>query len=218
MLRGDAVHTYISSRSRSIALVPFRRIAGIAAVLITLASTVFAQEPASTTPSTSEEIEPRIVGTTGTTMVGVSGFIDRFGSTAKLYPTTLVVQGDITRFLTTKIAVTGGLAGMGATDADAGTQQSGIGAPALHAFGGALYYLKPQSLASLYFGGSYWNQLTQRDGPDAGSIVGSAGLQASLSSRASLFVEGGYGFSLTKGDEGETLTRILGRVGLRIRL
>lgn len=215
MLCGDAVHTYISSQS--IALVPFFRVVGIAAVLVTLASTVFGQEPTSTPSATSEEIEPRIVGTKGTMMVGISGFIDRYGSSETFYPTTFIVQGDVTRFLSRKIAVNGGLAGMGIVGKGAGTQQSGRGAPALHAFGGALYYLTPQSLASLYFGGSYWNQLTRRDGPDAGSVVGIGGVQASVSSRASFYVEGGYGLSLTKGDEDETVSRILGRIGVRFR-
>jgi hypothetical protein len=38
-----------------------------------------------------------------------------------------------------------------------------------------------------------------------------------LSSRAGLFIEGGYGVRLTKGDEGERLTRLTGQIGLRIR-
>ena len=54
-------------------------------------------------------------------------------------------------------------------------------------------------MISLYGAGEYWAQLTQRAEQDAGSIVVKLGLHAALSSRASLFAEGGYGFGLTRG-------------------
>ena len=42
-------------------------------------------------------------------------------------------------------------------------------------------------------------------------------VHAMLSSRAGFYVEGGYGVRLTDGDEGETLTRFTGQIGVRIR-
>ncbi|MGE0450280.1 MAG: hypothetical protein AB7Q29_11940 [Vicinamibacterales bacterium] len=189
----------------------------MASVLCVVASPAYAQQPAVNTSAASEEIEPRIVGTTGTTMVGVSGFFDRASSSEDLYPNNFTLQGDVTRFLTRRIAVTGGIAGMSSAGEGAGDQRTGPGALALHAFGGALYFLTPRSIASLYLGGSYWAQLTRRDGPDAGTVVGLTGLQATVSSRAAFYVEGGYGLSLTKGSEGEAVTRILGRVGVRLK-
>lgn len=151
-------------------------------------------------------------------MVGVSGFIDRFFSSRDLFPTNYVIQADVTRFITRKIAINGGVAGTGTFGDAAESEPVGIGARALHAFGGANYFFTPQSLASLYAGGSYWGQVTERDNPDAGTVVGVVGLQSAISSRASFYVEGAYGASLTKGDKGETRTRMLGRVGVRLRL
>lgn len=72
-------------------------------------------------------------------------------------------------------------------------------------------------MASLYSGVDYWAQLTQRSGPDAGSLVGTFAVQGALSSRASLFVEGGYGVALTKSAGNDTLTRYVGRVGVRLK-
>jgi hypothetical protein len=66
--------------------------------------------------------------------------------------------------------------------------------------------------------GDYWGQLTQRGERDRGSAVGVLGAEGALSSRASVFVEGGYGMGLRRGAEGELLTRITGRVGFRLRL
>jgi hypothetical protein len=80
-----------------------------------------------------------------------------------------------------------------------------------------MFYFTPESIISFYTAAEYWAQLTRRSGADSGSVVGKAGLQAAVSSRASFFLEGGYGVRITKGDEGELLTRITGQVGLRIK-
>jgi hypothetical protein len=72
-------------------------------------------------------------------------------------------------------------------------------------------------MASLYAGGEYWAQLTQRATSDAGVMVGTLGLQGLVSSRASVFIEGGYGVGLTRGDEGELRSRIVGRAGVRLK-
>jgi hypothetical protein len=80
-----------------------------------------------------------------------------------------------------------------------------------------LYYFTPQSIVSAYAGVDYWAQLTQRAEADAGSIVGTLGLQGAMSSRVSAFVEGGYGPALTRGDDDERLWRVIGRVGVRLK-
>jgi hypothetical protein len=80
-----------------------------------------------------------------------------------------------------------------------------------------MFYFTPEAIMSFYTSTEYWAQLTQRAGADSGSIVAQGGLQAAVSSRASLFVEAGYGARLTRGKEGELMTRIVGQVGLRIK-
>ena len=150
--------------------------------------------------------------------IGVSGYIDRFFSSERGLPTTYTAQIDISRFLTRKIAARGGLAGTGSVGGDdAEDLPTGSGAPALHGFAGVLYYFTPQSIVSAYAGVDYWAQLTQRAEADAGSIVGTLGLQGAMSSRVSAFVEGGYGPALTRGDDDERLWRVIGRVGVRLK-
>jgi hypothetical protein len=163
-----------------------------------------------------EDIEPRVVGSTGTTMAGVSGFIDRFSSTEDDFPLRVALYFDLSRFVTSKIAVRGGVVGA-TTFQDEDDESAGSSAPSLHAFASALYFFTPQSMVSLYSGGEYRAQLNRRAEHDAGTVLGVGGAQAMLSSRAGLFIEGGYGVRLTKGDEGETLTRITGQIGVRIR-
>jgi hypothetical protein len=63
----------------------------------------------------------------------------------------------------------------------------------------------------------YWAQISQRDGPDAGTIIGVAGVQGALSSRVSLFLEGGYGAALQKNDDDVRVTRIVGQIGVRLK-
>jgi hypothetical protein len=167
---------------------------------------------------TTEETEPRVVGRAGMTMIGFSGFVDRAFSTASLMPLNYTVQADGLRFVTGHIAVRFGVAGSGSIGGDdAATRPTGTGVPALQAFAGGLYFLRPKSMLSPYAGAEYWAQLTERADKDAGSIVGKFGLQAAVSSRTALFAEGGYGVGLAKGPDGELVTRIVGQIGFRVR-
>lgn len=166
-----------------------------------------------------EEIEPRVIGTTGTTTLGFSGHLDRFASSERSTALNYAAQFDVARFLTRRIAARGGLAGTGSFGGDdADERPTGTGAPALHAFAGALYYFTPRSMLSPYAGAEYWAQVTQRAGRDAGSLVAVGGVQGAISSRASLFLEAGYGIGLTRGEDGETLSRVVGRIGVRLKL
>jgi hypothetical protein len=166
-----------------------------------------------------EEIEPRVVGGRGTTWVGFSGFVDRFLSPEDALPVNYAAQVDVCRFLTTRIAVRGAAVGTGQFGGgEAEDQSAGSGAPALHASGGVLYFLTPRSLLSAYLGGEYWGQLSRRAGRDLGSIIGTAGVQATISSRASLFIQAGYGVRLNRGDENELISRFVAQLGVRIRM
>jgi hypothetical protein len=182
-------------------------------------TTAEAQSPEAPAPQvTTEEIEPRVVGRPGMTTIGFSGFVDRAFSTASLMPLNYTVQADGLRFVTGHIAVRLGAAGSGSIGGDdAATRPTGTGAPSLRAFAGGLYFLRPKSMVSPYAGAEYWAQLTQRAGRDGGSLVGKFGLQAAVSSRTSLFAEGGYGIGLTRGSDDELVTRIVGQIGFRVR-
>ena len=166
-----------------------------------------------------EDLQPRIIGTEGTTTIGIAGYVDKFFSSERLFQTNYTAQIDVDRFVAKKFVVRGGLAGSGRFGGeDADELPTGSGAPALHAFGGLLFYFTPQSIVSLYSGGEYWAQLTQRADRDAGSIVGKLGAEGAFSSRVRLFVEGGYGLALTKGDERERVSRFVGQIGIRLKL
>ena len=176
-----------------------------------------AQVPSAPADAVSEEIEPRAIGTAGTMMVGLAGYVDRFSSSERDLPTNYAAHIDVGRFVTGKIVARGGLVGTGSFGGDADDLPTGSGAPALHAFGGVLFYFTPESIVSVYSGGEYWAQLTQRAEEDAGSIVGKLGLQGALSSRASLFIEGGYGVGLTRDEDDELVSRFVGQVGIRLK-
>jgi hypothetical protein len=163
-----------------------------------------------------EDIEPRVVGSSGTTSAGVSGFIDRFSSSEDTFPWRAALYVDLSRFVTAKIAVRGGLVGA-TTFRDEDDETSGPVAASVHGFASALYFFTPQAMVSFYSGAEYRAQLNRRAERDAGTLLGVSGIQAMFSSRAGLFLEGGYGMRLTKGEEGETLTRVTGQIGLRIR-
>jgi hypothetical protein len=192
---------------------------GIAASwLLTGAILAHAQSQATPPQVTSEEIEPRTIGTTGTTMIGLAGYVDGLSSSERALPTNYWAQLDVGRFIARHIVVRGGVAGTGRLRGDDSEDlPAGVGAPALHAVAGALYYFTPLSMVSLFAGGEYWAQLTRRAAGDRGWVVGAAGLQGAMSSRTSVFLEGGYGMGLTKGDEGETLSRFVARVGIRLK-
>lgn len=175
-----------------------------------------AQGQTTPVPAQSEDLEPRIIGTAGTTMVGMAGYVDKFFSSERVLPTNYTAQVDIGRFLTQRFVVRGGLAGSGSVGGeDSDDLATGSGAPALHGFGGLLYYFTPQSMTSLYSGAEYWAQFTQREAGDRGSIVGKVGLQGAVSSRASLFIEVGYGIGLARGDE--ATSRFVGQIGVRLK-
>jgi hypothetical protein len=177
-------------------------------MLAAIASPGFAQ---------AEDLEPRIIGARGTTLIGVSGSFGRFFSTEDLYAGHYTVQIDGHRFVFSKIAIRFGVLGSGTFSGESSDDDATISTPTLEAFGGASYYFTPESMWSLYAGGEYRARVTERIEGDTGSLIGTAGLQGVISSRASFFVEGGYGMRLRKGDEGELLTRMVGQVGLRIR-
>lgn len=165
-----------------------------------------------------EEIEPRIVGERGTTLVGFAGFVDKFYSSEEVLPVNYTAQVDVARFITGHFVVRGGLVGTGSFNGENADQlPSGAGAPALHALTGILYYLTPKSMVSLYGGAEYWAQLTQRTSPDSGSLLGKAGIQAAASSRISFFVEAGYGIRLTRDDEDQLMSRVAGQIGVRLK-
>jgi len=183
-------------------------------LVIGAAPLVHAQAPAETPPS--EETEPRTIGTTGTTMVGLSGNLDRFYSSERILPTNYTAQIDVSRFITEKLVVRGGLIGSGSYGGDdAADRPVGLGVPSLHATGGLFYYFTPRSIWSVYSGAAYRVQMTQRVTTDRGSALGVLGLEGAVSSRASLFLEGGYGVGLTGADE--RTTRLVGNIGVRLR-
>ena len=165
-----------------------------------------------------EEIEPRTVGGRGATFVGMSGFVDRFSSPEEALPLNYTAQVDVCRFITNKFAIRLGAVGSGSLGGDdEEALLSGSGAPALHAAGGLLYYFTPRSMISMYLGAEYWAQLTEREAGDTGSLLGTAGLQAAISSRASMFIQGGFGARLARGEDDEVLSRIVAQMGLRIK-
>lgn len=192
------------------------RVRAIAIALTLLTSP--AGTRAQTTTQSSEEVEPRIIGTAGTMLTGFSGYIDRFFSSERGLPFNYSMQIDVGRFVSRHLVVRGGMRGSGSVGGDdAEDLATGQGAPALHAFAGVLHYFRPQSMASFYAGADYWGQITKRNGLDAGTIVGVAGLQGALSSRVSLFLESGYGAALQKNDDDVRVTRIIGQVGVRLK-
>jgi hypothetical protein len=164
-----------------------------------------------------EDLEPRTVGGPGVTTIGLSGFVDRYASSESTFPTHLSLNADVTRFMTTRFAVRGGLIGSTTFGGADDEPITGPGAAALHALGSVLFYFTPQSMASFYTGAEYRAQLTDRAEKDAGTLLGLGGLQAALSSRTSVFVQGGYGGRLTRGEEGEFQSRLVGEVGFRLR-
>jgi hypothetical protein len=185
------------------------------ALMLVWATTAEAQ---TTTLTPSEEIEPRVIGTRGTMLTGFSGYVDRFFSSERDLPLNYSLQVDVGRFITRTLVIRVGARGSGSVGGDDSEDlATGQGVPALYTFGGVLYYFTPQSIASVYAGADYWAQLTQRDGPDAGTIVGLIGVQGALSSKVSVFVEGGYGAGLRKTDDDVRVMRVAGQIGVRVK-
>ena len=191
----------------------------VRAIVIAVAVlTATAVTSAQTTAQSSEELEPRIIGTAGTMLTGFSGYIDRFFSSERGLPFNYSMQIDVGRFVTRTVVVRGGMRGSGSVGGDdADELLTGQGVPALHAFAGLIHYFTPQSMASFYAGADYWAQISQRDAADAGTIIGVAGVQGALSSRVSVFLEGGYGSALQKNDDDVRVTRFVGQIGVRLK-
>lgn len=153
--------------------------------------------------------------------MGFSGYADRVFSRSDNAPLNYTLQIDVARFVSDRIALLGGVAGSDSivgADEDAPEDEDAsdtFGTPALHAFGGARLYFTPGSMTSVYAGAEYWTQLTHRESGDVGVVMAIAGAQGVLSSRASLFVEGGYGWGLAGGDR--RIARIAGRIGVRLK-
>jgi hypothetical protein len=174
---------------------------------------------AATARAQTEETEPRVIARPGTTLVGFSGYVDRFFSSEAVFPINFTAQLDLCRFVTKRFAIRGGVVGSGSVKGDNSDElAAGSGAPSMHALAGVLYYFTPDGIVSAYVGGEYWAQLTQREGRDNGSLFGVAGMQAAISSRASFFVQAGVGGRVNRGDDDELLTRFVAQVGLRIKL
>jgi hypothetical protein len=192
------------------------RVQAIAIAVTVLTAT--AVTTAQTSAQSSEEVEPRIIGTADTMVTGFSGYIDRFFSSERGLPFNYSMQIDVGRFVTRTFVVRGGVRGSGSIGGDDSEDlPTGQGVPSLHGFAGLLHYFTPQSMASVYAGADYWAQITQRNGTDAGTIIGVAGVQGALSSRVSLFLEGGYGAALQKNDDDVRVTRIVGQIGVRLK-
>jgi hypothetical protein len=165
-----------------------------------------------------EDLEPRVIGTSGSMSLGLSGFIDRFMSSQDDFPLNATLHVDVARFVTGNIAVRGGLIGTAAFGGDDESDPpTGPGVAAIHAVGGAFFYFTPRSLVSPYAGAEYRGQLTRRAERDAGTLLGKGGIEAAVSSRVLVFIEGGYGARLTRGEDDEMQRRIVGEVGFRIR-
>lgn len=174
--------------------------------------------PSASALAQTEDLEPRTIGEPGITMVGFAGFVDRFYSSEEVLPVNYTAQIDLTRFITRRVALRGGLVGSGSFRGDTSDElPTGSGASALHALVGAVYYLTPQSMISLYGGAEYWAQLTRRTAPDVGSVLAKLGIQAAASSRVSLFIEGGYGLRLTRDDDDQLMSRLGGQIGIRFK-
>jgi hypothetical protein len=192
------------------------RLVTAATILILITSAIASAQ--TTQPAAGEDLEPRTVGAPGTLLVGGAFHFDQVYSSERLLPFNYTLMGDVTRFLTPRIAVRGAVSGSGSRggdEDDAEDRPVGVGVPALHARAALLYYLTPTSMWSPYGGAEYSVQMTQRDGRSLGTAFGTLGLEGAISSRVHLFFEGGYGI----GSGGnENTTRLVSYVGLRVRL
>jgi hypothetical protein len=193
------------------------RFVALAAWLLTSAPSISAQGSAGPQPPTSEEVEPRTIGGEGTTMIGFSGYVDRFFSSERGMSTNYTTQIDIGRFVTSTLLVRGGIAGSGSVGGEDADTAAGIGVPALHLAAGLFHYFTPRSMLSLFAGGEYSMALTRREATERGSLMGLLGIQGAVSARASVFVEGGYGIALMRGADDERLSRATGRIGIRLK-
>lgn len=164
-----------------------------------------------------EALEPRVVAVGGATTIGLSGFADKVSSSEDVFPWTATAHVELMRFLTRRLALRVGLLGSTTADGLEDDERTTAAAPAFHASAAALFYVTPGALLSPYAGVEYRSRLSERPATDAGTVLGLTGLQVTVSSRASVFVEAGFGGDLTRGDEGELRTRFVSAIGVRIR-
>jgi hypothetical protein len=188
----------------------------LAVAWLVLAPGLAAQDAPRTQEPLSDDLRPHIIGTKGTTMIGFGGYLDRVYSSERILPVNYTIQIDLSRFVSKRVVVRGGLSGSGSAGGDDPEDRpTGLGAPAVHASGGLFYYLKPQAMWSPYAGAEYWTQLTQRAASDRGALIGSLGLEGAVSNRIGIFIEAGYGLGLTGPDE--QTDRLVARVGMRLK-
>jgi hypothetical protein len=163
-----------------------RTLSVAAACLLASSSLAMAQ---STVASTTEELEPRIVGGRGSTTIGLAGFLGRAFSTEEALPTTYVVHVDAARFLTERFVARVGVIGAGSVGGgDADDLPVGAAALAVHATGGLQFHFTPRSIASVYVGADYSAQLTLRSESEWGTALAKVGIIGAISSRASVFI------------------------------
>jgi hypothetical protein len=186
-----------------------------ACLLAILASS--ATESSAQSEPVGEELEPRVVGATGVTTMGLSGFIDKVSSSEDAFPWRATGHLELTRFVTAHFAARLGVLGSSTADGLDDDERIGAAAPAFHATVAALAYFTPGAVISPYVGMEYRARLTERPEKDAGTVLAIGGVQAALSSRASVFVESGYGIDLTRGSDDELRTRFTTSFGVRIR-
>ncbi|MGE3273946.1 MAG: hypothetical protein AB7O67_02465 [Vicinamibacterales bacterium] len=215
--RGTTVRAAVPHRWRRSRLAAPLRVACCLFVVLVASGVppALAQDPPDSDRSSwNEELEPRIVGRRGMLRVDLGGYLDSVYAADDANPINLTLLGGVSRFFTDRVAFGGGLQGTARLGGDSGGDEVGATAPALHATVGGAFYFSPQSIASFYVGADYWIQLTNREEGDAGSLVGKGGVEGALSSRATVFVEAGYGIGFTAADG--LPRRLVGRAGMRV--
>ena len=88
------------------------------ALMLSTPITVVAQQGQATPQNdqiSSEDLEPRTIGSSGTTLVGIAGYVDKFSSSEDTFPGAYTVHVDVTRFVTDRLKE----AGLSFTRADA---------------------------------------------------------------------------------------------------
>ena len=176
--------------------------------------------PAEDRPVTpNEDVEPRVVGAPGRTSIGLAGYADRITSEDDDLPFHLTLQVDVSHFLTTRIAVRGGVVGSGALGGDPDDVPTGIGVTALHAFGAGELLLHaagrwPASTPAPATG----PRSPPATAPTAARSSASAAWRRRSRRARRVFVEGGYGLGLTRTEDGATRQRFVARVGVRVKL
>lgn len=160
----------------------------------------------------------RSVGRKGATQLGISFStstpVHITAAGTKTEATNLNGSIDIGRFVTGKLVTRFGVFGSGSFGGD----QRGNSGPATISFsllGGALYYLTPDKVSSLYIGGDSSVSVSS-GGTSSPFVNGRLGVQTAIRHNASFFVEGGYGGQLTARDGGSRGGSLMTNVGIRV--